>query len=50
MTTITELAAKCTCGHMILVHHLTPSRIRSYCTFMGPQGACRCERAVVADG
>lgn len=40
----------CNCMHLVVVHHLTPKRIRTYCTHMDVNGPCRCEKAEVPDG
>lgn len=37
----------CTCGHLILVHHLTPGGRRTYCTRADSAGACPCDEATL---
>ncbi len=43
-TRTTPELARCACGHKILVHHLTPSKKRAWCTHMdGTNGQCQCK-------
>jgi hypothetical protein len=39
--------AVCTCGHLVVVHHLTPGGRRTYCTHADATGRCRCDEAAL---
>lgn len=48
LAAVAAMTRRCRCGHMVLLHEITPRGVRSWCSYASQAGRCPCTACEIA--